>query len=65
MSQYYDMPWPRAKAPGIAVEVVPANVARALLAACRAIDKDVELTGAASVDTIEQVRAALALLPTP
>jgi hypothetical protein len=55
-------PWTNAKAPGIAVEFVPAHVARALLAACRALDKDVELTGAASVETVEQVRAALALL---
>lgn len=55
-------PWTSAKAPGIALPTIPAHVARALLAACRAVDKDVELSGAASVETVEQVRAALALM---
>ena len=55
--------WLRAAAPHIKT-VTPPAVVRALTAACRAVDRDVEQFGGVSITTVEQVRAALDLART-
>jgi uncharacterized protein (DUF2384 family) len=52
--------WMRRPAPHIA-QTIPASVVRAMKGALRAIDHDIQQHGAASYESIEQVRAALAL----
>jgi hypothetical protein len=52
--------WMRRPAPHIA-QALPASVARAMKAALRAVDVDIEQHGAVSYESVEQVRAALAL----
>jgi hypothetical protein len=52
--------WMRRSVPRIAI-TPPASVCRAMKAALRAVDSDIERHGAVSYEAIEQVRAALAL----
>lgn len=52
--------WTSAPAPGVKC-ACSHDVYRAMKEALRAVDRDVEATGTASEDTINKVRAALAL----
>lgn len=60
MSAVPNPTWTSAPLPGIAS--LPANVARALKNACRAVDHDVELLGGVTAETVDKVRAALSLV---
>lgn len=51
--------WTSAPAPGIAQQ--GDRIKRKLVEACEAVDRDIEQQGAVTYETVEQVRAALAL----
>jgi hypothetical protein len=51
--------WKHNTPPGIYVPTVPAPVARALIHACKAVDRDIEKIGAVTAETVDAVRAAL------
>lgn len=55
--------WIKRAAPCIATKV-PHSVFRAMTAAMRAVDRDIEQHGAVTYETVEQVRSARALLAT-
>jgi hypothetical protein len=48
--------WPHATAPGIKNEI-PADKARAVRDALKAVDLDIERTGTVSAETVDKVRA--------
>lgn len=50
-------PWPKAPAPGINT-TIPCETLRAMRAAMRAVDLDIERTGTVSAETVDKVRAA-------
>lgn len=56
--------WTRRAAPQIVTQT-PAHVTRAMRCALRAVDREIELTGAVSAETVDRVRAALALDRSP
>lgn len=53
--------WTQCQAPGIKT-TCPVPVMREAKVALADVDRDVELTGAISADTVDKVRAALALI---
>jgi hypothetical protein len=56
--------WAEALQPRIATITTTPAVVRAMKAALRAVDRDIQLHGAVSCETVEACRAALALAKT-